>query len=472
MSIFAPFLRRAHEVPDGRFALFAGGGQERVLTNGWVLAAAERIADRLTMMGAVRGDVVAIVLEHSPYLYAGFIGCVLAGIVPTILPPQTPRQDPQVFARSMEVLFARIQPRAVITSSAVAQAVAPSGAALLLTNEIAGPEWDADATELVRSLRRFIADPMTDSDDVAFLQHSSGTTGHKKGVMLTHRQVMTQIGLYAQAIDVSAGDVIASWLPLYHDMGLITSFLLPAVIGCEIVSLDALEWVLRPAMLLDVISRKKAAYAWLPNFAFHHLCRADLRDASWDLGSLKMLINCSEPCRMASFEQFQSRFAAHGARMDQLKVCYAMAENVFAVTQTAEGCLPRRGRAEQVRGYVSCGAVLPGFDVRIVSPDGQVLPDGELGEICVRGPCLFDGYFRQPEITAERLVDGWFFTRDLGCFEEGELFVVGRIDDLLIFNGKNVIAHELEDEVAVIPGILPGRVIVFGDYDTALGAER
>jgi fatty-acyl-CoA synthase len=464
-NIFLPLLARAERAPASPFAFFLKGGEERTISQGWIIGAAGSVAKALDAHQVPRGSVVVIVLEHSPYLYAGFIGCVLSGRIPAILPPLTAKQDPDIFRASMEVLFARTQPAAILTSER-AQAAVPDAAAKVV--DIAALPT-VDAAPPAAPPRSAWNVP---SGGVAFLQHSSGTTSHRKGVMLSHEKVAIQISLYADAIGIGPRDVIASWLPLYHDMGLITSFLLPAIIGCPIVSIDALEWVARPAMLLDAIQSHRAAFTWLPNFAFHHLTRARASGADWDLSSMKAVINCSEPCRAGTFALFAEKFGPLGLGMEKLGVSYGMAETVFAVTQTAPGRPVRTGTHPQTAPYLSCGPALPGIEIRILGPDGEDATPGGLGEICLRHPSMFDGYWRLPEVTAERLIDGWYHTRDLGCLEDGELFVVGRVDDLIIVNGKNVMAHEIEDVVSLVEGVVPGRVIVCAEYDAALGGAR
>ena len=295
--------------------------------------------------------------------------------------------------------------------------------------------------------------PDAEADAGAFLQHSSGTTGLKKGVLLSHGAVLRQIHHYAAAIGAGAGDSVASWLPLYHDMGLITGFLLPCVLGLPIVSLDAQEWVSRPTLLLDAIARHRASLCWMPNFAFAHILRTAPPDQTWDLASLRLLVNCSEPCRMPVVERFIARFATSGLRPGAVQASYAMAEAVFALTQSPPGQPPRGSCRPGFAEFQSSGPPIAGVEVRIAGP--------EPGEILVRSACLFDGYFRQPEATAARLRDGWLHTGDLGFIEDGELFVVGRGDDVLTVNGRKLLAHEIEAGLADIPGAIPGRVLAY-----------
>jgi fatty-acyl-CoA synthase len=462
------FIERTHLHPDGAFAVMVVQGEESILTNRWVLERALEFGQELYDAGLRPGDLVAIVLEHSADLYSSFLGSMIRGFIPTFLPPLTIKQDPEIFRKSMVALFARTSPAAVVTSVGSRDHVPHGGYMVLHVEEIARIKHD-DAVENAGYLLRDLAESGTTT---AFLQHSSGTTGLKKGVMLSHQAVLDQIKLYADSIGAISGDVIATWLPLYHDMGLITSFLLPTVIGGTIVSLDALEWVTRPTMLLDYMERFQAAFVWLPNFAFHHIMRAVRATQHWDLKRIKAVINCSEPCRAGTFDQFAARFADMGIDGTKLRVCYAMAENVFAVSQTAPDVFPRHGETKASRAFLSCGRPIEGVNVEIRSVDDRSVGVGELGEICIRSSTLFQGYFRQPELTTARLRGDWFHTNDLGCIERGELFVLGRVDDLLIVNGKNLFAHEIEDLLTNLKEIAPGRILACTDFDLGMGATR
>lgn len=461
------FIDRTRVRPDDTFAVVARHGTDATLRNGEVMARALAIGALVRTCGAAAGDVVAIVLEHGIDLYPAFLGCMIGGFVPTFLPPLTVKQDADLFRDAMAALFARIRPAAVLTSRA-SRAHAPAGAhALLILDDIGAFDGDAVATA-----QRWLDAPGDTAQQTAFLQHSSGTTGLKKGVMLSHATVIAHIARYADAIGAAAGDVTVSWLPLYHDMGLITGFLLPMVLGGVIVALDALEWVVRPTLLLDYAQRHRGSFIHLPDFAFHHLLRAARGGQSWDLHSLKAVIDCSEPCRAATFERFAARFGAMGLDRSRLRVCYAMAETVFAVSLTPPGHIVRSGGSAATQAFLSCGRPLPGVQIAIRDAAGDPVAAGEPGEICIRSATLFDGYFRQPDVTAGRLRDGWLATRDLGCIEAGELFVLGRVDDLLTVNGRSLFAHEVEDVLTALPGLAAGRALAGTAFDAQLGATR
>ena len=306
------------------------------------------------------------------------------------------------------------------------------------------------------------------ADDVAFLQFSSGTTGHRKGVTFTHRRVLAQIEALAATLRLDRECRIVSWLPLYHDMGLIACLLLPVLTGVPLVLLDPLEWVNHPASLFEQIERQRATHVWLPNFAFNHLAQTVRADRHFDLSSMRAWINCSEPCKKASFDIFLQRFGAMGVTAAQLQTCYAMAEAVFVVTHSPPGQVV----AHSASGVLSAGSLLPGMAVQIQDTRGSPLPPGRVGEIAIRGSCVFDGYFRGENSNSEAFRDEWFLTGDLGCIDNGELYVVGRSKDVIIVNGKNLFAHDIEATLAAVPGIKPGRALALGVFNELSGSEE
>jgi len=335
----------------------------------------------------------------------------------------------------------------------------------------------------------YFARPLPDPEATAFLQHSSGSTGLQKGVMLSHRAVINQIQEYEEAVDVMGNwSVIASWLPLYHDMGLIAAFILPFKVGVHLVIMSPFEWVRQPVMLLQAITRHHATHVWLPNFAYNFMATR-IRDAALtgvNLAELRWVINCSEPVYAESHRVFLKKFAPYGLKESALRVCYAMAENTFAVTQTARKTLPRidvidRRRfaedkiaapAENDAPYmeiVSCGVPLPNTQVRVIGVEGTVLPDRHVGEIELLSDCMLTGYYQRADLNPFH--DGWFMTGDMGYLADGELYVTGRKKDLIIVAGKNVYPQDIENLLNAVPGVHPGRVVAFGVPNAQLGTE-
>jgi len=252
-----------------------------------------------------------------------------------------------------------------------------------------------------------------------------------------------------------------------------------------------IAWVMQPETMLEVITEQRSTLAWMPNFAFQFIPRRtrENRRSRYDLSSLRALINCSEPVRTSSMTEFQEAFANRGLKSGALQSSYAMAENVFAVTQSDLYGEPRRiwadGKqfrashriepvAEGTAGAMSLtssGRLLPNHQVRIVSETGTVVNDGDVGEILVKSDCLFDGYYNCPDLTEKAIFDGWYRTGDLGFLLESELYVVGRKKDLIIVGGENLYPQDIEEIAGSHPGVHNGRVIALGVYNPELGTE-
>ena len=470
----------ARRTPDSTAFLVRQNGEWTDLTYGLLERQTNDWARSLLRHNLARGSVMFIVLKHCSTLYPAFLGAMRAGLVPSFLPFPTAKQDPQLYWDSHRALFGRVQPSCILT---YADNLAPIRDALdgldCLLLDVADPPDPHDDTALPPL--RDIETP----DATALLQHSSGTTGLKKGVALSYGQIARQIRSYAQAIEANAADCIASWLPVYHDMGLITALLLPVCLGCKMVCIDAFDWLGRPDMLLGLIGEQRATLCWLPNFAFNHLVRTRARNRSYDLSSIRAFIDCSEPCRAETFERFQASFEPDGLRPRALQTCYAMAEAVFAVTQTSlsgrpavltlsAAALAGHGRVVEATAddaaairLLSCGAPVAGVRLRIAAEAGR-----DVGEIQIAGDFVFTHYHRNAEDTAQAFSDGWYRTGDTGFLQDGELYVCGRIKELLIVHGRNIYAHDVEAVAAAVPGIKPGRAVVFGIHDPLTASEE
>jgi acyl-CoA synthetase (AMP-forming)/AMP-acid ligase II len=329
-------------------------------------------------------------------------------------------------------------------------------------------------------------------ESTMLLQHSSGTTGLHKGVMLSHDAVWRHALSYNRDLQMNGQDRIATWLPLYHDMGFIACFVTPLLLGVEVVWLSPFEWVANPALLLEAIHVHRATLAWLPNFAFPFLAqRTKQPPGSYDLSCLRALVNCSEPVSHEAMQAFAERFAADNFSPRALQACYAMAENVFAVTTSSDACPPRRRWLDRAAwhnehrslvvdagapgaiAHVSNGRTVADCELKTVGDDGRELPPGQAGQILIRSPFLFSGYFRRDDLNRE-LFDsaGFYNTGDLGYVDEdGHVYVTGRMKDLVIVGGKNVYPQDAEQVANEVAGVHPGRVVAFGVPMRQLGTE-
>jgi acyl-CoA synthetase (AMP-forming)/AMP-acid ligase II len=482
-NLIAPMRAHANAAPDHPALSLRSGETMYHRSRRQIMAGAEAWAKKLIQIDVKPGAVIFIFLDHHPQQYEAFLGAVIMGAIPSFMPPLTAKQKPEIYWPHHRNLIERTKPGAIILDGARATGLAANldlaGIILITPDQID----QIGEGEVVAEI------PVTRTvDDLAFLQHSSGTTRTKKGVGLSHRAVLRQIAAYGERLEISSQDKIASWLPLYHDMGLIACFIMPMVLGIPIVALDPFEWTMQPSLLLAAIEAHTCTLVWMPNFAFHHLARTRPADQSFDLKSVRAWIDCSEPCRPASFDLFARIFGGDGVDQTRLQVCYAMAETVFAVSQTPLGVAPHRlkidsailradGRiAPPAPGngaleLLSNGTALPGIEIRIVDAHRQAVPEGHVGEIAISGEFLFDGYWNLRAETAEKLDQGWYYTHDQGFLHHGELYVLGRIDDLLILNGRNFYAHDLEATLSDIDGLKPGRILATSRWESDLGTD-
>lgn len=485
LSTLIDLLYRYGEADDRIFCSFVTNGTETAISFAGLIAGAQAYARRYRDQGLHEGDVVFIVLRHRPDLLYAFAGALIAGCVPSFLAPLTEKQDPALYWPTLAALFRRTEAAGLVVGKADLAEMAAAGLCINLSVFIAedGPQPPVCAQGPAVSGRT-----AGDRADLAFLQFSSGTTGLRKGVMLTHGMVIEQITAYRNAVGLGPDSVIVSWLPLYHDMGLIACLAMPMALGCRLILLDPFEWVRDPALLFHWIQREHATHCWLPNFAFNHLAATIDDGANFDLSSVKAFVNCSEPCKPATFDRFLARFQDCGVQAGHLQTCYAMAEAVFAVTQSLPGQPVRRlladakGLAENlVRPAVadapavellSTGRLLPGLRLRVLDPEGHPLPDRHVGEIVLAGSFLFESYYRSAEETARAFRDGWYLTGDLGFTDGGELFVTGRRKDVIIINGRNYYCHDIEALVGSLDGLKAGRLVAVGAESPETGSEE
>jgi fatty-acyl-CoA synthase len=485
-TLVQPVVERARQQPQQPALIFIhDDGQEETISAGQFHQEATAYAAALRQIGIRKGELVVLVLQHSRVLLSAFWGALYLGAVPSIFPFLTEKLDSAVYKERLHALITRAEVQAVITYPAFQeelQALLGKAGCQVLSTE--------DVPETAVSPSQTIAYP-TNADQLAFLQHSSGTTGLQKGVALTHRAALNQIHAYSQAIALQPDDVVVSWLPLYHDMGLIAGFVMPIVTGVPLVLLSPFRWVRDPKSLLWAIHQHKGTLAWLPNFAYNHTVRSvRQRDlAGLDLSRWRMAINCSEPVRYDSHELFRQHFSAYGFRKNALATCYAMAENTFAVTQSPpqqspdvdwvnrqklqQGtAVPMPSDTDQVTPVVSCGIPITGTEVGIINETRQWLPQRQVGEIVIRSDCMLNGYYQQPEITQEAFWGDWYCTGDMGYLADGQLYVTGRKKDLIIVGGKNIYPQDVEAIANSVPGIYPGRIAAFGMQNQRLGTEE
>jgi fatty-acyl-CoA synthase len=436
---------------------------------------------------------ILLLLPHCPELFLLQLGLVLNGHVPAILPWPTTRIDAEKYQCNLIHQLNRLPADLLVTLPQLAQNLGGS-----LPYAVCGLpiENGADfakmfpAGALVEQLHFDDCSVAPDElpDDALFLQFSGGTTGAQKAVVVTSQMLGHQFEQLSRALGITASDVVVSWLPMYHDMGLIACFWLPMWCGGESVQIAANDWVLNPELLFRYVEQFRGTLCWLPNFSFSYLSqRREFMRKQYNLDSVRAWINCSEPVRQRSITQFANTFADFGVQPQTIQASYAMAETVFAITQSDLGSeLSTIARTQVLRGtnrngnlsfdllddlYVSSGVPLSSTQLRIRRTDGALCCERECGEIYVRTPSLFSGYWSANGFQSHTLQNGWHATGDYGFIANGELFVIGRFKDIIIVGGNNIFPEDVEAVVNTIPGVSPGRIVAFGIEDQDYGTQ-
>jgi len=464
--------------------LLRDGAADATLSYGELRERARRVAAGLRRDGLAPGDAVAIMLPTGLDYFTSFYGALLAGGVPVpMYPPTRPSQLEDHLRRQAGILDSCRAP--VLITQAEVRLVAR-----LLASRTASLQRVSTPTELAAADDGFATAPL--ATDLALLQYTSGSTGNPKGVMLSHANLLANIRAWSRAIAITSDDVTVSWLPLYHDMGLIASWLGSLYNGNPLVLMSPLEFLSRPARWLAAIDRHRGTLSAAPNFAYElvlrHATPADLDGL--DLSCWRLAVNGAEPVSPDTVERFCTRLAPHGLRRDALTPAYGLAENAVCLTVPLPGGGARIDRvareaflrdrrappaaesdADAIR-FVGCGRPLPGHELRIVDVAGAELPPRRVGRIEFRGPSATAGYFRNPDETARLRRGDWLDTGDLGYVADGELFVTGRVKDLIIRGGRNLYPYELEEAIAALPGARKGCVAVFGASDPGMASER
>lgn len=466
--------------------LGGGGTAPATLTYGTLAADARAMAGGLLGLGLDSGDRVAIMLPTGRDYFTVFLGILLAGGVPVpIYPPARLAVLQEHLLRQAQLL--RNAGATVLVTVPEARMVARLLFAQVPTlRAVRVPAALAGAGGAAQPL------PPVSADDVALVQYTSGSTGDPKGVVLTHRQLLANVRAMADAARVGADDCCVSWLPLYHDMGLIGVWHTPMVFGFPLVAMSPLAFLARPVRWLEALSAHRGTISAAPNFAYR-ACVDRIDDAECvglDLSAWRLAFNGSEPVSEAVMDRFIDRFAPYGFARGAMCPAYGLAEvgvgaafsplgrgprtdTVVRSTLTRTGrAVPAARGAPDTIDIVSCGVPLPGYDVAVLGPGGGEQPDRTEGDVGVRGPSATTGYFANERASRALWRHGWLQTGDVGYLADDELFLTGRRKDVLIRAGRNLHPEEIESVLAMVPGVHPGGVAAFGYADAQRGTER
>jgi 1-acyl-sn-glycerol-3-phosphate acyltransferase len=442
----------------------------------------------LAERGVAPGDTVALMLRTEEGFFRTFLGVLAAGAVPVPMYPPLRADRIAEYAHRQAGILRNAGSRALVTFADADRVGSILRGVVETLHEVIDVDRLAPGT--VRSSTFEVRSSSAESP--ALIQYTSGSTGDPKGVFLTHGNILANIRAIGQAIDIRADDVCVSWLPLYHDMGLIGAWLGALYFGVPAVLLSPLTFLSRPSRWLRAIHAHRGTISPAPNFAYD-LCVSKIADDEidgLDLSSWRLAFNGSEAVSAETIARFTQRFTPYGFRPDAMYPVYGLAEASVGLTMPPLARAPRvdviarepyqrareirpadRGDQQALR-FVSCGKPLPGHEIRVVDETRAALGQRALGRIQFRGPSVTAGYFRNPEATRAVFDGEWFDSGDYGYWADDELFITGRAKDLIIRGGRNITPQEAEEVAGAVDGIRKGCVAAFGVQDPSTGTER
>ncbi|TDF67422.1 AMP-binding protein [Cupriavidus sp. L7L] len=468
---------------DELYATLQGSGD---ISYGSMRAGALAVATGLARQGLAAGDRVALMLPTGRDFFDVFFGALYAGCIPVPLYPPARLSQIEDHMRRSAGILANAEAAILVTAppaKPLLRLLRPQCAAL---RQILAPADLSAAGDAPSDAWR------RQADDIAFLQYTSGSTGNPKGVVLTHANLLANLRAMERAAHVTAADVFVSWLPLYHDMGLIGACMGSLQVGFRLVLLSPTDFLTRPASWLWAIHQHRGSLSAAPNFAYE-LCasKIDEKDlAGLDLSSWRLAYNGAEPVSSETIDSFTARFARYGFDRAAMTPVYGLAECSVGlafppagrgpcVDQVDRETLARQGIARapdrserKALRLVSSGLPLPGHQIRIADLAGHELPERSLGHVQFQGPSATTGYFRNPDATAGLFDGPWLKTGDMGYIAAGELYLAGRLKDIIIRAGQHLFPQELEEAISRVSGVRKGGVAVFPATDARSGTER
>src|SRR5438270_4929184 len=433
---------------------------------------AQRRAAHYAAAGLRRGDRVALVVPEGEHFIPAFLGALWGGLIPVPLYPPVSLGKLDAFMEALVNILNIARPRVLVTTERVGKVLWSA------VGRIASIEKVITTEELAKDAGSLPAAADVRDDEVAFLQFTSGSTALPKGVMVTHGSLAANCrAIIREGLEADcAKDNAVSWLPLYHDMGLIGFVMAPVCYRISVVFIPTISFIKNATLWMETIHKHRATLSFAPNFAYALVTNRAKPEqiARWDLSQMRVFGCGAEPINPETMRAFVEKFAPSGLKPSALLPCYGMAEATLAIAFIGLDEPLRTDRIDGERYHsdkkaapggsmeiVNCGRTFLGHALSIQDEDGRRLPDRHVGEICWRGPSVAAGYWENPEATGETFRGGWLYNGDHGYLVGGELYISGRIKDILIVNGRNYHPQRLEWLVDEIPGVRKGSAVVF-----------
>ncbi len=465
--------------------LLGEAGKEDIISYESLYHGAAAAAAGLQQNGLQPGQTVGLMLPTGRDFFEGFYGILLAGGIPVPIYPPMRRSQLEEHLRRQAGILANARTVMLIT---VPEA---RPLALLLRSLVTELHTIITVQELSHGDNLYTGHPVREQD-IALVQYTSGSTGLPKGVILTHANLLANISAMHRVTQTTSADVFVSWLPLYHDMGLIGAWLGSLYSACVLILMSPLIFLTRPGRWLRAIHEHRGTQSGGPNFAYE-ICAKKIADKDLeglDLSTWRLAFNGAEPVSPDTLKHFAERFAPYGFRPEALTPVYGLAENTLGLAFPPPARGPRVDRIRrkpfqrsgqalvaeddepQALSFVSCGPPLPGQEIRIVDTLGYEVAERQQGRLEFRGPSATSGYLHNPEETRRLFHGEWLDSGDLAYIAEGEVYLTGRAKDIIIRAGRNLHPQELEEVIGNLPGIRKGCVVVFGSPDPVSGTER
>jgi len=484
-------MARLRRGPGRGFTFVGRDREERFFAYEALESEAWRRAAFLQERGLKKGDRAALVIAEPEDFVLSFLGCAVAGVVPVPVYPRASFKNADGYVEILAHVVRTSGARAVLCMEGnrdVVERIGEHGAA---------PEHVLAVESAFTGTAPSFATPTLDERDLCFLQFTSGSTNKPKGVTVTHRNLVANASAFLgpHGLDRNDDDKGVSWLPLFHDMGLIGFVLGTLVKDIPVVLLPTETFARSPGLWLETITKHRGTITYAPNFAYQLVTKRvkDKQLEELELSSVRVAGCGAEPIRAATLKEFAQKFAPAGFRSTAFLPSYGMAESTLAITFHPVGtemvvdavdaeamkdgvARPADASTKTPLEVVSCGVGFPEHEVRVVDEQGQPLPERRVGQVIARGPSVTEGYFENAEATAEALKDGWLQTGDLGYFADGNLYICGRLKDLIIIRGANHYPQDLEWSVGDLEGVRRGNVVAFsvmrdGTEELVIAAE-
>jgi acyl-CoA synthetase (AMP-forming)/AMP-acid ligase II len=467
--------------PDKGIGFVQPDGSVKFMTYPELLSRAKAMIPGMIARGLAPGDKMMIVMTRNEEIIPVLWACFLSGYIPTILQPPVSFNEFNQPARKIENVYSTLKSPKVIISADLLKS---------FHSDVISSKNLITTEDLKYGLPDYFQFQPKETD-IAFIQFSSGSTGDPKGIILTHKNILPNLAAICAGLDVDETDVYASWLPLYHDMGLFAYHICPILAMANQYLIDTIDFIKKPALWLDIIDKTRSTISGCPNFGQVLLLRylKNREDKSWDLSSLKAIVNGAEPISNRIMSDFMNRLFIYNLRKESMMPAYGMAEATLGISFAELSEVPlvnsfnrtmlqkegvayiEKENAAEMTEMVSVGKAINDTEIRVVDEEGHQVEDTVDGNIEIRGVGVTSGYYNNPAETRNLFDKGWLRTGDKGFFFEGNLYITGRTKDIIFVRGQNLYAHDLENLAGNYSDIRYGKVVIGGLFDPKKGQD-